>query len=68
MADPAQTPTPDELLRPGIDKLVSLRPRALRWINGGAGRYANIFAGWRAQAALMCRRTADFALNGRLPT
>jgi hypothetical protein len=68
MADPkAQTPTPDELIGKGIDALVALRPRALRHINAGRGGYANIFAGWRAQAALLCRRQADFAKNGRVP-
>lgn len=62
----AQTPTPDEIVGKGIDKLVELRPRALRHINSGSGNYAKLFAGWRAQAALMCRRQADFAKNGRL--
>ncbi len=67
MADPnAQTPTPDELLRPGIDRLVELRPRALAQINYGRGRYSHVFAGWRAQAALMVQRLADYAKNGRL--
>lgn len=67
MADPdAQTPTPDELVGKGIDKLVELRPRALRHINSGTGTYAKVIAGWRAQAALMCRRQADYAKNGRL--
>lgn len=67
MADrDAQVPTPDELLTPGIDRLVSLRPRALSQINGGRGVYSHVFAGWRAQAALMVRRTADYAKNGRL--
>lgn len=66
MSDPtAQTPTPDELVQEGIDALVALRPRAAAHIESGV--YGNIFAGWRAQAALMLRRDADFAKNGRLP-
>ncbi len=63
----AQTATPDELIGKGIDKLVELRPSALAHVNHGRGVYANIFAGWRAQAALVLRRDADLAKNGRLP-
>lgn len=67
MADEeAQTPTPDELIGKGIDKLVELRPSALQHVNNGRGIYANVFAGWRAQAALLLRRDADLAKNGRL--
>lgn len=67
MPDPdAQIPTPDELIGKGIDRLVALRPGALVHINGGRGVYSHVFAGWRAQAALMVRRQADYALNGRL--
>lgn len=66
MAENDVVATPDELIGKGIDKLVSLRPRALKYINYGRGTYANIFAGWRAQAALMIRRQADFAKNGRI--
>lgn len=68
MPDPnAQIPTPDELIGKGIDRLVELRPRALAHINYGRGFYSNVFAGWRAQAALLVRRSADYAKNGRLP-
>lgn len=63
----AQTATADELVGKGIDKLVELRPGALRHVNHGRGVYANVFAGWRAQAALVLRRDADLAKNGRLP-
>lgn len=66
MAADDQTPTPDELIGAGIDAIVAVRPSTLRHINLGRGVYANIFAGWRAQAALMCRRAGDFALQGRL--
>jgi hypothetical protein len=67
MPDPnAQIPTPDELIGKGIDRLVALRPRALDHINGGRGRYSHVFAGWRAQGALLVRRLADLAKNGRL--
>lgn len=67
MPDPdAQTPTPDELIGKGIDKLVELRPSTLAHVNHGRGVYANVFAGWRAQAALVLRRDADLAKNGRL--
>lgn len=67
-SDPtAQVPTPDEILTPGINKLVALKPRALPHINAGTGGYANIFAGWRAQVALLIRRIGNFARNGRLP-
>jgi len=67
MRDPnAQVPSPDEIIGPGIDKLVELRPGTLRHINYGRGVYSHIFAGWRAQAALMVRRLADYAKNGRL--
>jgi hypothetical protein len=64
--DEAQVPTPDELIGKGIDKLVELRPSALRHVNNGRGVYANLFAGWRAQAALVLRRDADLAKQGRL--
>jgi hypothetical protein len=64
--DEAQVPTPDELIGKGIDKLVELRPSALPHVNNGRGVYANIFAGWRAQAALVLRRDADLAKQGRL--
>lgn len=68
MPDPnAQIPTPDEIIAPGINKLVELRPRALRHINEGKGVYSHVFAGWRAQAALLIRRLADHAKQGRLP-
>lgn len=63
----AQTATADELVGRGIDKLVELRPSALAHVNHGRGVYANVFAGWRAQAALVLRRDADLAKNGRLP-
>lgn len=67
MPDPnAQIPTPDELIGPGIDVFVGLRPRALAHINSGRGLYAAMFAGWRAQGVLMLRRLVDFARNGRL--
>ncbi len=67
MSDPdAQTPTADELIGKGIDALVSARPTTLVHVNNGRGVYANVFAGWRAQAQLMCRRNADFAKNGRI--
>lgn len=62
----AQTPTADELIGKGIDKLAEDRPGALRHVNLGKGAYANVFAGWRAQAALVLRRDADLAKNGRL--
>lgn len=66
MPDPnAQTPTADELIGKGIDALAELRPGALRHVNQG-GVYRNVFAGWRAQAALVLRRDADLALQGRL--
>ena len=62
----AQTATPDELVGKGIDKLVELRPSTLPHVNNGRGVYAHLFAGWRAQAALVLRRDADLAKNGRL--
>lgn len=67
MAIDDAVPTPDELIGKGIDKLAEVRPSTLRHVNLGRGVYANLFAGWRAQAALMCRRNADFVKNGRLP-
>ncbi len=67
MPDPnAQIPTPDEIIGKGIDALVTLRPRALAQINGGKGVYSHIFAGWRAQAAVVIRRLANHVKNGRL--
>lgn len=62
----AQIPSPDELIGPGIDALVALRPRALPFINSGRGMYAALIAGWRAQAVLMCQRLADYAKSGRI--
>lgn len=65
MPDPAaQTPTPEELIQEGVDALVALRPKAADHIPDGV--YGNVFAGWRAQAALMLRRDADFAKQGRI--
>lgn len=67
MPDPtAQIPTPDELVRPGIDAFVALRPRALPFINSGRGMYAALFQGLRAQAVLLVRRLADLAMQGRI--
>lgn len=62
----AQVPTPGEVVGKGVQKLIDLRPGSFRHVNYGRGRYASVIAGWRAQAALMCRRLADMAKNGRL--
>jgi hypothetical protein len=67
MPDPkAQIPTPDELIGPGIDAFVALRPGALRHIDSPTGVYSRVFAGWRAQAVVMVQRLADYAKQGRI--
>lgn len=66
MSTPAIVCTPDEIIGPAIDEFVRLRPNALKHINYGTGVYANIFAGWRAQAAVCLRRLALAAVDRRL--
>jgi hypothetical protein len=65
MTDP-QIASADAIIAPGIDTLVALRPRALQHINAGRGRYAYIFRGLKAQAALLLRRQAAEAKAKRL--
>lgn len=68
MAVPRILPTPDEILTPGINKLVELRPRAQTFLNPSLrGNYGKIFVGLRAQAALMIARLASLVQSGRLP-
>jgi hypothetical protein len=66
MSDDPIVCTPDEIVGPAIDELVSLRPAALQHINTGLGVYSHPIAGWRAQASLALKRLALAAADRRL--
>lgn len=68
MPDKPQVPVADEIVRPAIDKLVSIKPAALKHINYKAGVWSHIFAGLRTQAITLLRRLAKAAAANRLPT
>jgi hypothetical protein len=59
-------PTSYDPIGAGIAALVAARPSALPHVD--QGRYANVLAGWRAQAALCIARIADEVRSSRLPT
>src|SRR5580704_13883604 len=56
---------PDAPVGAGIDQLVALRPGALAHID--QGRYGYVFAGWRAQSALLVQRLVAEICARRLP-
>jgi hypothetical protein len=58
-------PRPDDPIGRGIDRLVELRPAALAFID--RGRYGHVFAGWRAQLAVLIERLAAEVAARRLP-
>lgn len=66
MADDPIIPRPDQALGPGVESLVALRPAAQAFID--AGRYGNVFAGWRAQLALVVQRLVREIEASRLET
>lgn len=59
-------PNIDAVLGAGIEKLVELRPKAFKHVNLGQGRWAHLFAGWRAQGNLVARRFGDEVVATRL--
>lgn len=66
MPDRPQVPRIAQLLGPAIDAWVRARPGVLPFLNLGAGRYADILAGWEAQCALINRQIADEVASARL--
>lgn len=67
MADDPILPKPSELVAPGIDALVALRPAALAHINDGAGHYAQVFGTLKAQANVALAYLADEVKQARIP-
>lgn len=69
MPDRSPVPLADEILGPGIDAIVSVRgAQILRFLNNNPGSvYARVFAGWRAQIALLIAYLADEVKSARLP-
>lgn len=66
MASRFAVPTPDEIIGPGIDALVALRPQTLRHLNNPNSVYRRAFEGWRAQAASVIAYLADEVASTRL--
>jgi hypothetical protein len=60
-----QTPNVDQIIGTGKDALVAARPSARPFVDSGF--YGDIFAGWRAQLALVARRLVDECKSARLP-
>jgi hypothetical protein len=65
MTDPILARVTDPIAR-GIEALVRARPSAAPHIDGG--RYGHLFAGWRAQEALVLAALADRVASMRLGT
>lgn len=65
MTDPV-IPNAADAIGQGINALVALRPAAVSHIDSGT--YGNVFAGWRAQQALLIARLADEVAQSRLAT
>lgn len=66
MPDRPQVPRVAQLVGPAIDAIVAARPGARPFLNLGAGRWADLVAGWEAQAALIVRQIADEVTSARL--
>jgi hypothetical protein len=66
MTDAPIVPRPEEALGRGVERLVALRPAAQAFID--AGRYGNVFAGWRAQLARVIQRLVREIAASRLET
>jgi hypothetical protein len=66
MPDRPQVPRIAQLLGPAIDAMVAARPSILPHINNGAGRWADLVAGWEAQCALLVRQIASEVAAARL--
>jgi hypothetical protein len=67
MAELPQVPRAAEILGPGLDKLRQVRASAFAFANNGVGRWADLFAGWEGQIALLLRRLSDEVRCSRLP-
>ncbi|HEY2517096.1 MAG TPA: hypothetical protein VGI39_39760 [Polyangiaceae bacterium] len=61
-----QVPRIAQIVGPAIDAFVGARPSVLPFVNNGAGRYADLPAGWEGQIALFVRRLADEAKSARV--
>src|ERR1041385_6815431 len=59
-------PDIDAVIGAGIERLVELRPNALKHVNLGQGRWSHLFAGWRAQGNIVARRFGDEVVATRL--
>jgi hypothetical protein len=66
MPDQPQVPRIAQIVGPAKDAWIAARPRVLAYLNNGAGRYADIPAGWDAQVALLVRQIADEVASARL--
>lgn len=66
MPDRRQVPRTAQLLGPALAAIVAARPGTLPFLNLGAGRYADITAGWEAQCALLVRQIAREVAAARL--
>src|SRR5580704_14693599 len=67
MRELPQVPRVAEILGPGLDRLRRVRPTAFAFANNGVGRWADLFAGWEGQIALLLRRVSDEVVCTRLP-
>src|SRR5215471_3396530 len=66
MSDDPIIPRPDQAIGAGVEQLVALRPAAQAFID--TDRYGNVFAGWRAQLALLVQRLVREVEASRLET
>jgi hypothetical protein len=64
-APPAQIPGPADVIGPGIDALLEVRPSAAPHVD--LGRYGDVIAGTRAQFEVARRRLVQETLGARLP-
>lgn len=66
MTDAPIVPRPDQAVSPGIERLAALRPGALPFAT--AGRYGDVFYGWRGQLAQIIQRLVHEIEASRLET
>ncbi len=68
MTDVILVPNADAILRPALEKVYTLRPRSFEHLNYRTGIWWHPFLGFKAQAALMCRRLGLRVAANRLST
>lgn len=66
MADAPIIPKHSEIVAPGIDALVALKPAALAHINDGTGQWAQVLGMLKAQGSLALNYLADEIQQARL--